>query len=364
MNPIIEYENLRESNKIFFDQYKKEFEQFLDSGWFVLGDGVSAFESEYAKFCQVNYCVGVASGLDALILAIDAFDFPTGSEIIVPANTYIATVMAIIRNGFKPVLVEPDILTYNIDPTKIEERISERTVAIVVVHLYGKACNMGLIMDLACRYNLQIVEDVAQAQGAKYKNKVVGSFGVGCHSFYPTKNLGALGDAGAVTAENIEYINRIKKLRNYGSSSKYFNDLLGYNSRLDELQARFLSTKLKFLQEINDHKRRLAKIYFELLSDELVKPNVDDDFYDVFHIFSIRHPERDRIRDYLLAKGIKTEIHYPVPPHWQNAMQGFLTGDYPISEKIHLTTMSLPISFYHTDQDIIRVAETLNEWFK
>ena len=364
MNPIIEYENLNKSNKQFFERYKIEFESFIDSGWFVLGKGVTSFEQEYAKFCQSNYCVGVASGLDALILAIDAFNFPKGSEIIVPANTYIATIISIVRNGFKPVLVEPDILTYNIDPTKIEERISGKTKAIIVVHLYGKACNMGEIMNIAARHQLRVIEDVAQAQGAKFKKQVVGSFGVGCHSFYPTKNLGALGDAGAITASEIEYIVRLKKLRNYGSNKKYHNDLLGYNSRLDELQARFLSIKLRSLHEINEHKRKLALIYFELLSDEFVKPIVDEDYFDVYHIFNIRHPRRDEIRQYLLEHGIKTEIHYPIPPHQQSAMQGVINGKYQISEEIHNTTLSLPIALFHTEQDVVRVSDTLNEWLK
>lgn len=358
----VEFENLRASNKPFFEEYKAEFESFLNSGWFVLGDGVRDFENEYAEFCQSKYCVGVASGLDALVLAIDAFNFPVGSEILVPSNTYIATILAIVRNGYKPVLIEPDIKTYNIDPRNIVEKITEKSKAIIVVHLYGKACDMSSIMDIANSYNLKVIEDVAQAQGAKHKNIIVGSFGVGCHSFYPTKNLGALGDAGAITASDTEYVEVLRKLRNYGSEKKYYNDSIGYNSRLDELQARFLSVKLMHLTEINDHKRRLANIYLDLLSDEFIKPIVDDESYDVYHIFNIRHERRDDIRAYLQTHGIKTEIHYPIAPHRQEAMVNVLNGDYPISDEIHSTTLSLPISYSHSDEDIAYVAEKLNGW--
>jgi len=359
---IIEYENLRLSNAIFFKEYKENFSRFLESGWYILGKGVETFEKEYSSYCKSSFAVGVASGLDALILAINAFDFPPGSEIIVPSNTYIATIIAIVRNGFKPVLVEPNIDTYNINPNLIEEKINNNTRAIIVVHLYGKCCDMDPIINIAAMYSLEIIEDVAQAQGAKYKNKVAGSFGVGCHSFYPTKNLGALGDGGAVTVSNGAYAAKIKMLRNYGSEVKYQNSVLGYNSRLDEVQAYFLSAKLKYLNEINEHKRKLAKLYLENLSPEFVKPILDDDYYDVFHIFNIRHPRRDQIKEFLLSEGIKTEIHYPIPPHKQKAMKNILSGDYSISEEIHSTTLSLPISFYHTEEDIYRVIDSLNSW--
>jgi len=342
----------------------REAKEFLESGWFVLGSGVVNFERLYAQYCESSFCVGVASGLDALILAIDALALPKNSEIIVPSNTYIATFIAIVRNGFKPILVEPDIGSYNIDPCKIEEKISTRTRAILVVHLYGKACDMDAIQVIAKQYKLEIIEDVAQAQGAKYKDKVVGSFGIGCHSFYPTKNLGALGDAGAITTSDEELSEKLKMLRNYGSQLKYQNDVLGYNSRLDELQGRFLSIKLRHLDQINAHKRKLASVYFDTLSDEFIKPVLNSDFYDVFHIFNIRHPKRDEIRSFLLERGIKTEIHYPIPPHRQVAMREFISGNYPISEEIHATTLSLPIAFFHTENDVLRVAETLNEWLK
>lgn len=236
---MIEYENLKKVNEKLFDRYRESFDEFIKSGWYVLGKNVSKFEEEFANFCTTDYSVGVASGLDALILAIDAFDFPKNSEIIVPSNTYIATILAIVRNGFKPILVEPDIKTYNIDASKIEEKITEKTKAIIVVHLYGKTCEMDRVVDISKKYDLEIIEDCAQAHGAKFRGKKVGSFGVGCFSFYPTKNLGALGDGGAITCHDKTYFVKLKSLRNYGSSLKYYNDDLGYNSRLDEIQAGF-----------------------------------------------------------------------------------------------------------------------------
>lgn len=359
---MIEYENLKLVNQKLFDKYQKSFNEFLESGWFILGKNVVQFEERFAKFLETKYCIGVASGLDALILAIDAFKFPKNSEIIVPSNTYIATILAIVRNGFRPVLVEPDIATYTIDPKKIEEKITKNTKAILVVHLYGKSCNMGSIMAIASEYNLKIIEDVAQAHGAMYKGQKVGSFGVGCFSFYPTKNLGALGDAGAITTNDIELAETLKSLRNYGSDIKYYNDKLGYNSRLDELQAAFLSIKLEMLDEITNHKRELAKIYFDNLDDRFIKPVVHNDYFDVYHIFNIRYHKRDELRDYLLQNKIKTEIHYPLAPHKQKAMINILDGEYPISEEIHRTTLSLPISFFHTEEEIFKVCEVLNRF--
>lgn len=361
---MIEYENLRKANEQFFLKYKDSFNEFLEKGWFILGNNVSEFEKEFAIYNNVKFSIGVASGLDALILAIDAFGFPKGSEIIVPSNTYIATILAIIRNGFKPVLVEPDIRTYNINPHKIEESITKYTKAILIVHLYGKACDMEKILQLSKKYNLEIIEDCAQAHGAMYKSAKVGSFGVGCFSFYPTKNLGALGDGGAVTTNNQDYAKKIMSLRNYGSSIKYQNVDIGYNSRLDEIQAGFLYIKLKFLNEIISHKRKLAELYHDNLKDIFIKPTLSDDFFDVYHIYNIRHKDRDRLRKYLLENDICTEIHYPIPPHKQKAMKGLLEGNYPISEELHNTTLSLPISYFHTKKDIYNVIEVMNRFEK
>ena len=361
---MIEYENLKNVNKKLFNKYKEKFDEFLYSGWYILGKEVENFEKRFAEFCNTNFSIGVASGLDALILAINAFDFPKNSEIIVPSNTYIATILAIIRNGFKPVLVEPNIKTYNIDPDKIEEKITKNTKAIIVVHLYGQLCDMDKIIKVANKYNLQIIEDCAQAHGAMYKGQKVGSFGVGCFSFYPTKNLGALGDGGAITCNDEKYANKIKALRNYGSNKKYHNEYIGYNSRLDEIQAAFLSIKLDILDDITNHKRKLAKIYLENLDDRYVKPVVDENYFNVYHIFNIRYDKRDDLKEYLLKNGVQTEIHYPIPPHKQRAMQGILEGEYPISEEIHKTTLSLPISYFHTENDIYKICEIINRFDK
>ena len=340
---MIEYENLALVNKKLFNNYKNIFKNFLKNGSYILGNQVFNFEKEFANFCRTKFCVGVASGLDALTLALDAYKFPRDTEIIVPANTYIASILAILRNRFKPILVEPNLASYNIDINKIEEKITKNTKAILVVHLYGKICEMDRIMTIARKFDLKIIEDASQAHGAKYKQKMAGSFGVGCFSFYPTKNLGALGDAGAITTDD-EYLDKkFKSLRNYGSSTKYYNNDLGYNSRLDELQAGFLSAKLKILNDINNHKRKLAKVYIENLNDKFIKPVVHPDFYDVYHIFNIRCDKRDKLKDYLLENGIKTGLHYPIPPSKQKAMKGLIEDDYPITEEIHNTTLSLSL---------------------
>ncbi|MCL6493516.1 MAG: DegT/DnrJ/EryC1/StrS family aminotransferase [Ignavibacterium sp.] len=360
---MIFYENLFESNKKFFDEFTKKFQQVLSSGWFILGSNIETFQKEFANYHNSKYCIGVASGLDALTLSLIASEIPEGSEVIVPSNTYIATILSILHAKMKPVLVEPDIATYNIDPMKIEEKISSKTRAIMVVHLYGKSCQMDLILQLCKKYNLVLIEDCAQSHGAKFKNKLTGTFGeFGAFSFYPTKNLGALGDAGAVITDSEIFAERLKKLRNYGSSKKYFNDVIGFNSRLDELQAAFLSVKLKYLDEINLHKRKLAKIYLDNLKDDFIKPAVDDDFYDVYHIFNVRHPKRDSLKDYLLKNEILTDIHYPVSPNKQKAMQGIIEGDYPISEEIHTTILSLPCSYGHSEDDIYKVVEVMNKF--
>ena len=362
MNPIIEYENLKNTNKNFQDDYLRAFKEVIDSGWYILGDKVKTFETEFADFIETKYSIGVASGLDALILILKGFDFPVGSEIIVPSNTYIATILSILHCNLIPRLVEPELETYNINPSLIEENITKKTKAILAVHLYGKSCNMEAIMNIAYTYQLPVIEDCAQAHGAKFRDKKVGSFGVGAFSFYPTKNLGALGDAGAITTNSNDLLQKIRALRNYGSTTKYQNEYIGYNSRLDELQAAFLLVKLKYLSEIIIHKRKLAAIYLSSLKQDFICPIADEDYFDVYHIFNIRHPRRDKLKKYLLKCGIETEIHYPIPPHKQTAMQGIIEGTYPISEGIHQTTLSLPISFGHTENDVLRITEVLNKF--
>ena len=360
---MIEYENLKLVNHPFFEEYKKCFDEVLQSGWYILGKRVEAFEQQFAQYCSSSYCVGLASGLDALYLAIKAFNFPTSSEIIVPSNTYIATILAVLQNQMKPILVEPNILTYNIDPKKIEESITPKTKAILVVHLYGKVCEMDSIMAIANKYNLEVIEDCAQAHGAMHKQKMAGTFGAfGAFSFYPTKNLGCLGDGGALTMNNDYHVQLIRTLRNYGSRVKYVNEVVGINSRLDEVQAAFLSVKLKYLDEINNHKRQLAFLYHKHLKSDFIKPVVDNDYHDVFHIYNIRHPKRDELKAYLLQHDIKTEIHYPIAPHQQKALNSIVEGSFPISDTIHNTTLSLPVSFCHTTDDIYKVIEVLNKF--
>ncbi|MEK7818969.1 MAG: DegT/DnrJ/EryC1/StrS family aminotransferase [Bacteroidota bacterium] len=360
---MIEYENLGRLNQSFFESFKKKFDETLLTGWYILGKNVEKFEQEYAQFTKSKHCIGLANGLDALSLALRCFDFPAGSEVIVPSNTYIATILSIVQNGLKPVLVESDINTYNIDPSKIEEKITSNTRAIMVVHLYGKCCEMDTILSVANRFNLRVIEDCAQSHGAKFKEQISGTFGdFGAHSFYPTKNLGALGDAGAATTNNDQLALKLRTLRNYGSIIKYNNEYIGYNSRLDEVQAGFLTIKLASLDKITDHKRYLANLYLENLKDDFIKPIFDPEYYDVYHIFNIRHPKRDQLREYLLKHEIKTEIHYPIAPHRQKAMKDIIKGEYPISEEIHATTLSLPISYFHTSDDILQVIETINSF--
>ncbi len=363
-NTLIEYENLAQVNAPFFKEYSEAFDSALKSGWYILGENVKKFEKEFAAYNNSQHCIGVASGLDAIMLSLAALDFEKGSEIILPSNTYIATILSVLHNNMKPVLVEPSIESYNIDPAKIEAAITKKTKAIVVVHLYGKSCDMYPIIAICKKHNLKLIEDCAQSHGAKYKNKKTGTFGdFGAFSFYPTKNLGALGDAGGVTCNNNEYASLIRKLRNYGSEKKYYNDLIGYNSRLDEMQAAFLSVKLKYLDKINDHKRKLASIYLKNLKSDFIKPAVDADYFDVYHIFCIRHPKRDALKEYLLNHGIKTEVHYPLPPHKQKAMKGqFGNNDFPISEEIHATTLSLPVSYCHTEENIHKVIGVMNKF--
>jgi len=359
----IDYENLAKLNEPYFEEYQSVFRDVLESGWFVLGQNVLQFERDFAKYLNVYHCIGVASGLDALVLSIRALDLEPNSEIIVPSNTYIATILAIMQCGHTPVLVEPDIRTYNIDPTRIVQSITRRTKSILVVHLYGKPCSMDPIVQICEQNNLFLIEDCAQAHGAEYKGKKVGSFGeMAAFSFYPTKNLGCLGDGGAVTTNHQGYNENVRMLRNYGSKTKYYNECIGFNSRLDEVQAAFLSVKLKHLDSINNHKRKLATIYRENLNAKYILPVETSDTYDVYHIFNIRHPKRDQLKEYLLINGIKTEIHYPVSPNQQQALSHLKLGDFPISEEIHRTTLSLPISTFHTEDDIYRVIEVMNRF--
>lgn len=360
---MIEYENLGKLNAPFYEEYQQSFNNMLQSGWYVLGQNVEKFEKEFSRFTNTNFTVGVANGLDAITIGLKALNLKPGDEVLVPSNTYIATILSIIHAGLNPVLIEPDIQTYNINPSLIEKNISKKSKAIIVVHLYGKACEMDPILSICKKYNLKLLEDCAQSHGALYKGKMTGSFGdFGCFSFYPTKNLGALGDAGAIVCNDDVLAERVKQLRNYGSNKKYHNNLIGFNSRLDELQAGFLRIKLKALTKITKHKRMLANTYLSNLNNNFIKPLINEDFYDVYHIFNIRHKKRDELRNYMLKHGIQTEIHYPVAPNKQVALKNIIVNDYPLSNEIHNTTLSLPISYFHSKEDILKVCEVMNEF--
>lgn len=357
---MIEYENLAYSNAQFMDELEAAASRVIRSGWYVLGQEVSSFEAEFAQYVGAKHCIGVANGLDALILSIESLDLPKNSDILVASNTYIATILAIVRAGHHPVLVEPDLATFNMDPAELPKAITPNTKAICVTHLFGKSCRMDAIGAFAQEHGLKIIEDCAQSHGAKLAGQMTGTFGdAGCFSFYPTKNLGALGDAGAVVTSDDALADRLRHMRNYGSKQKYVNDYIGVNSRLDEMQAALLRVKLQHLDAMNQHKRSLAEIYFNNLPEWLTLPCRRDDEYDVFHIFGVRHACRDELRAWLLEQGVKTEIHYPIPPHRQNAMRHVLVGNYPIADELHATELSLPISFGHTRHQVLEVCEVL-----
>jgi dTDP-4-amino-4,6-dideoxygalactose transaminase len=361
---MIEYENLAGVNAPFRQEFEKKFSEVLQRGWFVLGSEVAMFEQEFAAWCGAKHCVGVASGLDALILSLRALHLPEGSEVLVPSNTYIASILSILQAGLHPVLVEPELETYNMDPVAAAKAVTAKTLAMMPVHLYGKASRMDALMSVAREHSLRVVEDCAQSHGARQNGILTGRFGdAAAFSFYPTKNLGALGDAGAVITNDEKLADQVRILRNYGSRIKYHNDLIGVNSRLDELQAAFLRIKLPGLDALNEHKRHLAGIYFQELRGDITLPSRSDAFHDVFHIFAIRHPDRDRLRNHLLERGIKTEVHYPIPPARQKALAGmFRPEDYPLSERIHAEELSLPCSTAHSENDILEVCRAVNSF--
>lgn len=363
MIEMIEYENLARSNASFMRELEEATKRVIRSGWYILGQEVTAFESEFAAYVGAKHCVGVASGLDALFLSLEALELPKGSDILVASNTYIATILAIIRAGHRPVLVEPDPATFNIDPDRLPSALTANTRAICVTHLFGKACRMDAICALAGEHGLRLIEDCAQSHGAKFAGRMTGTFGdAGCFSFYPTKNLGALGDAGAVVTNDDALAERLRHLRNYGSTRKYVNEYIGVNSRLDEMQAAMLRVKLRHLDAMIRHKRALAEIYFANLPAWLTLPLRRDDEYDVFHIFGVRCQRRDELRRWLLERGIATEVHYPTPPHRQKALTGIVSGHYPIADELHATEISLPISIGTSPEDAHAVAAAIKDF--
>lgn len=346
------------------DELDAAYQRVMDSGWYILGAEVSAFEAEFADFCGAAYCVGVGNGLEALRLILWAYGIGPGDEVIVPANTYIATWLAVSQCGALPVPVEPLEATFNIDPDRIEAAITPRTRAILPVHLYGQTAAMDDINTIAARHGLKVVEDAAQAQGARYKGKRAGNLGDAAgFSLYPGKNLGAFGDAGVVVTNDYDLYDKVKTLRNYGSHVKYHNEVKGCNSRLDELQAAFLRVKLKKLDDWNERRRMLAERYLRQLNPDLYGlPKVPSWAEPIWHVFVVRSPRRDRLMDYLRQNGIGAVIHYPIPPHLQPAYAelDMAAGAYPISERIHQEVLSLPMWPQMSLQEQDRVIEILN----
>ena len=350
-----------------FFQYQQEYEEaalrVLRSGWYVLGNEVKQFEEEFAAFTGRKYCVGLNSGRDALIMSVRALGISQGDEVIVQANTYIATVLGITENGAIPVFVEPDEC-YNIDADKIEVAITDKTKAIMVVHLYGQASNMGKIMGISKKYNLPVIEDYAQSHGACFDGKMTGSFGIsGCFSFYPTKNLGAFGDAGAIVTDDKDFADKVRMMRNYGSRIKYYNEIEGLNSRLDEMQAALLRVKLQHIKELNQERVVLAERYTKGITNEyIVKPEIRNGANSIFHQYVIRCKDRSNLQKYLEEQGIQTQIHYPVPPHLAECYErlGHKRGDYPITEQYANEVLSLPIYTGMTWEEQDYVIEKLN----
>lgn len=359
---MIPYENLKLVNQSLFTEFTTKFKEVLESGWYILGNEVKSFESRWASYLGEGEVIGVASGLDALQLVLEAWDLPMNSEVLIPSNSYIATFIAVRRAGLNPIAVEPDLHSCNLDPAKLESALTNKTRVILPVHMYGKISDMNSIMRFANSHNLLVLEDCAQAHGAMLQGKKAGTFGhASAFSFYPTKNLGALGDAGAIVCKDHKLASKLRMIRNYGSAKKYVNEVPGANSRLDEFQAAFLNIKLDHLNAINSHKRRLANIYFDTIRGDMILPLKQEEYHDVYHIFQIRHKDREKVKKKLYEKNILTEIHYPIPPHHQKAMKGVLKHSYPISEELHQTVLSLPISLCHSESEVEHVANELNK---
>jgi len=371
---MIPFLDLKEINTQYIDELKEACAKVIDSGWYIQGKEHQAFEEEFAEYCGTKYAIGVANGLDALALILRAYKelgfLCDEDEVIVPSNTYIASILAISENNLTPVLVEPDINTYLIDPDKIENKITSKTKAIMPVHLYGQTCQMDKINKIAKKYNLKIIEDSAQAHGAYFGNKKAGNLGdASGFSFYPGKNLGALGDGGAVTTNDEDLANAIRALGNYGSHKKYENLYKGVNSRLDEMQAAMLRVKLKYLDNEIEKRREIASYYIKNIKNpNIILPiqnltlNIQNYKNHVWHLFVIRTNKRDELQKYLMDNGIQTLIHYPVPPHKQEAYREWNNKSYPISEQIHKEVLSLPISGVQSLEDTKKVEQVINDF--
>ncbi|MEK7645682.1 MAG: DegT/DnrJ/EryC1/StrS family aminotransferase [Patescibacteria group bacterium] len=365
---MISFLNFKNLNTPYRKELIKTIAEVIDSGRYILGPKVESFEKEFSKYCGVEHAIGVGNGLDALTLIIRAYKelgvFHEGDEILVPANTYIASILAITENRLKPVLIEPDINTYNIDIDSLEKNITKRTKAILTVHLYGRVSYSEKMQAIAEKHNLKIIEDCAQAHGAEYRGKKVGSLGDAAgFSLYPSKPLGALGDAGVVTTNDKKLAEMIRALRNYGSHKKYYNQYAGINSRLDEMQAAVLLVKLKYLDKSNNKRREIAELYLNnIKNSKLILPKTNNDKSHVWHLFVVRTKNRDKFFKYMLKNGVETMIHYPVPPHKQGAYYKWKDWKYPITEEIHNTVISLPLYQTMPQKEILKVIKACNEY--
>jgi dTDP-4-amino-4,6-dideoxygalactose transaminase len=371
----IPFYNLESINKEYLDLIIASVKRVVSSGVHMIGDETKKFEEKYAAFCGTKYCIGVGNGLDALTLTLRAYIelglIEEGDEVIVPANTYIATIMSISENGLNPILVEPEIHTYNIDPRKIKEVLTERTKAIMLVHLYGLPAEMVQIKEIAKAHNLLVIEDAAQAHGATYNGNKTGSLGdVGCFSFFPGKNLGALGDAGGVTTNDEELSNMIRSLRNYGESifdklnkRKYQNDYIGRNSRMDEFQAAVLTHKLDNLDRDTNVRRAIAKYYLESIKNQkIILPTEPEEANSAWHLFVVRTDHRDQLKSYLEERGIQTLVHYPIPPHKQKSYSQWNHLSFPITEYIHEQVLSIPLSPAISESKMMKIVNALNNY--
>lgn len=365
---MIPFLDLKETNMPYQSEIEEAVLSVVRSGWYILGDQVKSFERAYAQYCGTANCIGVGNGLDAISLILKSYKelgiLKDGDEVLVPANTYIASILAVSSSGLVPVLVEPDINTYNIDPEKIGDKVTSRTKAILAVHLYGLVSPMNELKEIARKHNLKLIDDAAQAHGAAYYEQKVGSLcDATAFSFYPTKNLGALGDAGAVTTDDSELAAIVRALANYGTTSKYINKYKGENSRLDEIQAAVLAVKLKYLDKEVQARQNIASFYLRNIQNELIAlPRVEQIEQHAFHLFVVRCHERDRLQQYLSDKGIRTEIHYPLPPHKQEAYKEWNSLSYPVSEKIADQIISLPLHISLKNEEVIRICSALNEF--
>lgn len=354
-------------NRTYFmnqEEYEKKALDVLRNGWYVLGNEVKEFEKEFSSYIGTKYSIGLDNGLNALVIAFRELGIGEGDEVLVQANTYIASVMGITMNGATPIFIEPDEF-FNIDAEKIEDAITEKTKAICVVHLYGQASNMDKIMEIAKKHNLYVVEDCAQSHGADFNGKRTGTFGIGCFSFYPSKNLGCFGDGGAITTNDEKLDRDFRVLRNYGSEKRYYNEVVGYNSRLDELQAGLLRVKLSHLDELTKEREKIANRYLkEIKNTKLVLPKIREGATSVWHLFVIKSDERDRLQKYLEENGVGTVIHYPIPPHLSKAYEylGYKKGDFPITERYAETVLSLPLYNGMTEEEQSYVIEVINRY--